>query len=261
MSYTITATPLLSCSPYPDCADIEVELPFGLPPQTFRNPCCEGLDLTLDQLSGLLQPLYPFLKLLDCALKLVGIVLAVPDAIGPPPSIGKIAEMAEGLVVFTTECLPYILSLVPVFPTAILAFCRMVRGIARLVLAICRCLKRVFYVNISISADILALSASSDPLLVEMGLCLSGQNDLLLNGLLTKLNQLLNVFTLINSLFEILFTFIPVLKEEMESNGLYPIAPNMSAGVMPPNLGDTMDGLIAVFTLIESASNICAGGS
>lgn len=261
MSYNVTCFPLLTCKDYPDCADIEVELPFGLPSFSFKNPCCDGFDVTLDQLAGLLRPLQPFLKLIECAIKLVSIVLAVPDAIGPPPDIGKIVEMAEAIADFITKCLPYILSLVPVLPTAIIAFCRMVRGIAQLILSVLRCLKKVFFINLTIAGDILTLNAAIDPLLQKMGICLQGQNDVLLQGLVNKLNQFLNIFNLINMLFEVLFTFIPPLKSAMEEHGLYPIAPNMAPHVMPPDLGETLDDLIVVFTLIEGVSNICAGGS
>jgi len=260
MSLAEIVTPVIYCSEYPDCSKVEVELPFGLPSFSFDNPCCEGLNITLDQLEGLLRPLIPFLKLLECAVKLISIVIAVPEAIGPPPDPGKIVEMAEAIADFLTKCLPYILSLIPILPTAIIAFCKMIRGIARLLLTILRCLKKVFVINISIAGDVLTLDASIDPLLKGLSSCLADQAATLRNSLLDKLGALLNTFTLLNMLFEVLFTFIPPLKQAMEDQGLYPITPDMSKGVMPPSLGTSLDTLITIFTFIEAATNICAGG-
>lgn len=264
MSYSITSLPIIFCSEYPDCAKVNVELPFGLPPFSFDNPCCEGLNITLDQLEGLLRPLTPFLKLLECALKLISIVTAIPEAIGPPPDIGKIVDIVEAVADFLSKCLPYILSLVPVLPTAIIAFCKMVKGIAQLILSILRCLRKVFTISISISGDILALNLSTDPFLVNMGICLAGQNDLLNNGLLGKLAALLNVFDLVNSLLEVLFTFIPALKEAMTSTDppIYPIVPNynVTGGVIPESILDVVDQLIVIFTVIEGVTAICSGG-
>ena len=263
MSYSVTSLPLVFCSTYADCTKVVVDLPFGLPQFSFDNPCCEGLNITLDQLEGLLRPLYPFLKLLDCAVKLISITMAIPDAIGPPPDVGKIVELVEAVAQFVFSCLPYILSLIPIIPTAIIAFCRMIRGISQLVVSILSCLKKVFFINLAIAGDILSLQTSNDKLLINMGICLKGQNDILNNNLLGKLGALLNVFTLINLVLQVLFTFIPPLKKAMTSTNppIYPITPNYSAGIMPPALGGTLDTLIVVFTVIAAASNICAGGS
>lgn len=265
MAYSVTSLPLLFCSSYPTCLKVTVEMPFGLPPFSFDDPCCEGLAITLDQLEGLLRPLIPFLKLLDCATKLISISLAVPEAMGPPPDIGKIVELVEAVAAFVLDCLPYILSLVPVLPTAIIAFCKMIRGISRLVLTILRCVKKVFVLNISISGDILSLKSSRDPLLVNTGICLQGQNDTLNNSLMAKLGSLLNVFNLINLVLEVLFTFIPPLKDAMTSTDppIYPISPSYQVGggsPLPASLLEIMDTLIVVFTLIEGAANICSGG-
>lgn len=258
-----TAFPIIFCSQYPDCSKIQVELPFGLPPFNFDNPCCEGLNVTLDQLEGLLRPMIPFLKLLECGVKLMSIILAIPEAMGPPPDISKIVELIEAVADFTTKCVPYILSLIPVLPTAIIAFCRMVRGLAQLVLTILRCLKKVVVLNVSIAADVLSLNASIDPLLQEAGLCLKGQNDVLQDGIIGKLKSLMSVFSLINMLLEFLFEFIPPLKDALTELGLYPISDNIdfSSGSLPENIIEIIDTLIVVFTAIESASNICAVGS
>jgi hypothetical protein len=264
MSYSVTSLPLLFCADYPTCLKVEVELPFGLPTFSFDDPCCEGLNITLDQLEGLLRPLIPFLKLLDCATKLISITMAIPDVIGPPPDIGKIVELIEAVADFVGECLPYILSLVPILPTAIIAFCKMIRGIARLILTILRCVKRVFVLNIAIAGDVLSLNTSIDPLLVNMGICLQGQNSSLNNSLLAKLGSLLNVFNLVNLVLEVLFTFIPPLEEAMTDTDppIYPITANytVSGSPLPTALLTIMDVLIVAFTIVEGATNICAGG-
>lgn len=261
MSYSVTALPVIFCSAYPDCSKILVPMPYGLPDFSFDNPCCEGLNITLDQLEGLLRPLTPFLKLVECALKLVSIVMAVPDAIGPPPDIGKLVELVEAAADFVTKCLPLILNLSPASPFALVAFCKMVRGVAQLVLSILRCLRKVIVLNISITGDAIALSTSVDPLLRDMGICLAGQNTVLSNGIIGKLNSLLNVFTLINTLLEVLFTFAPALKTALTDTEppIYPIRSSYTiAEGLPPSIVESIDSLIVVFTVVEGAAGVCS---
>jgi len=260
---TINA-PLIFCSEFPDLSSVTVDLPFGLGTYSFDNPCAEGLNVTIGQLEGLLRPIIPFLKLLDCAIKLISIVTAIPEAIGPPPDIGKLIDLTQAVADFLADCLPYILGLLPILPTAIVEFCLLLRGIARLMIVILRCLKKGFLINIEFAADSIILEQSKDPALQKMGICLKQQNQALSDGLASKVGSIINVFKLINLLLEVLFNFIPPLKTAMTSTDppLYPLDINITSGVTAPSDFITIiDDLLVIFTLIEGAANICAAGA
>lgn len=257
-----TQFPIIFCNEYTDCSPIIIEPPFGLPSYTFNNPCCKGLDTLLADLNGLMGPLTPILKVLNCFLTLIEIVTAIPDILTKLPSpdaLKKAAQLVDKVAKFVTDCVPYLLSLPPVLPPAIIQFARFIRGIMQMLISILSCLKRAFTVLIQINLDIFQLNASNDDYLKQMGLCLDTQGQTAASGLRNILNALLSPFTLINALIGA----IPPLADLLQQNNLYPITPVIPVLGSPGDIIDLtwIDDLIGVLSAIETVANIAALGS
>lgn len=246
-------SPLVFCASVPSCLNLPLNLPFGLPILTFQDPCCKGIDLTLDQLNQLLAPLMPFLQLLDCVMKLVNIVMAIPDSLGPPPDVGKIVEIIGMVAQFFGVCVPLLLSFIPGNP---IPFIKLVRDICNIIISVLQCLKRLLTVFIQIAADVLMLSTTTDPYLHNMGICLAQHNNSLGANIKDKLGGLLNIFVLINTLIGL----IPPLAEVLEEAGYYPLAPIMG-GNEPPASVEFLDVPINILIVVSTICNIAVGGS
>lgn len=252
--------PLVYCFPVPRCAPTNIPLPFGLPGVTLDNPCCQGIDLSLDQLNNLLAPLYPFLRLIGCAVELIQIVLAIPDAMGPPPSPGKIIQLGQHVSDFVTNCIGYIISLTPAGIIPEMAC--MLAGVCQFIYQLLICLQNVITVNVSISADALFCSQSTDPGLQAMGVCLDAQGANLAAALLDKLASLLSIFSVLTLIINILINAVPGLGSALQQAGLpNPIVlPNISlhAPITDPtilqNIAVVFQTLYSVFVLF------CPGG-
>lgn len=255
MPLSVTALPMIYCDEYSRCETIPVALPFGLPTFQFSDPCCRGLDTLAKDLGQLLAPLMPFLNLLDCIVKLVEIVLAVPDAIGPPPDPMEVLKIGGKITKFL-PCVVNLAKMAPL-PINIIEFAKFILSLVRILLALLRCLKRVLRVRISLQADILSLGNSTDPLLLEMGRCLVEQDLRLGDNVRAQVNALLNIFNIINAFLGIILLAVPPLKSEMESRGIYPIVPDMEAtgGVS----FEGIDSTIAVLQTIEVIVSVIAG--
>lgn len=251
---SIVKVPIIFCNSYQSCGPIKINLPFGIGAQTLSDPCCTDLDLTLGQFGNLLAPLLPFLNIIGCVTKLVEIVLAIPDAIGPPPSVSAIGKIVGKITTFMTKCIPMFLSFIP-GPNPI-PFCQLIRDLCHLIVAILSCIRRKMVIFINLSVEMLLYSNSPDPDLRALGLCLAGQNDSLMGDLLAKLGAISNLFDIIN----LIIGLIPPLALALQNMDppLYPLSP-----FIPGPMTDTkvLDDLISVFQLIQNVANICAGGS
>ena len=251
-------SPIIFCSTYSDCQDIIIPVPFGLPAQTIENPLCNGLDRTLDGLNKLMRPFVPFLHIMECALKVTNIMTAIPDMIGPPPSISKIAEVAENIADFVTNCLPYLIKLTPI--GSVTDFCSMLKGISQALYAILSALKQVYSVQLNLQVDVFQLNTSTDPYLQRQGVCLQSQLDTLTNNLGSKLDIVIDVLGILNQLLGSIADQIPPLKNALVNSGVYPIVPNFEPGIVPPNVG-FIDDLLIILNLVGGAANICALGT
>lgn len=254
--------PIVFCGTYIGCDPIHLDLPFGLPSTDISDPCCKGIDQLMVDLGNLLAPIMPFLQLLDCVVKLTELVTLIPDAIGPPPSISKLASIGSKITAFI-PCVNKLLELAPLpLPNNIIAFARFIRGLMQITIAILNCLKRMVTVSLQLSADIVALSLSDDAALREMGICLVEQNNQVGLDILSKINSLMNIFNLINAFLGIVLTAVPPLKSALESADppLYPIVPTLSV-TGPPTDFDSINSTIAILSAIEAFANIVAGGT
>lgn len=253
--------PIIFCAGYPSCEPITIEPPFGLPPKTFRDPCCAGIDALMVDFSDLLAPIYPFLTIVDCLVKLIDIVTAIPESIGPPPDITKLAELGNKVADFL-PCVGKITALAPL-PVNIVAFARFIRGLMQLLIALLECFRRAFTVYIDLVADVYQLSGSPDDYLRQMGICLGEQANTMRGQLGLLLQSLLNVFTLLNTVLGIMLEAVPPLKDYLEEEGLYPIDPNIDVSVDPNQVADLswIDTIVTVLSAIEVVANIAAGGT
>lgn len=248
------------CGSYQPCAPIEIAPPFGLPKYYFVDPCCRGIDTMVLDLGHLLAPMTPFLILTDCLVKLVNIVLAIPDAIGPPPSPFKVMGIVSMISEFV-PCVTNLLGLAPLpLPTNILAFARFIRGLMDMMIAILQCLKKLLDVYISINVDLAALRVSLDPSLFGMSACIAQQSASVGEGILALMKALDALLALINAFLGIVLAALPPLKAELTNNNLYPLRLNISLAA-PPTDTAGIDALITVLTLVRVAANVLAGGT
>lgn len=257
MPLAVTALPIIYCDEYTRCETITLSMPFGLPEYKFNDPCCKGLDTLALDLGQTLSPLMPFLNLLDCIVKLVEIVLAVPDAIGPPPSAMEVMKIGGKI----TKFIPCVLNLAKMapLPTNALDFAKFVLSLVRILISILRCLKRVFKIQVDIRGDILKLGASDDEFLQRMGQCLIEQNLALGQNVKANIEAILNIFNLVNAFVGIILVAIPPLKSRLEEKGAYPITPSFSVDASPLDLSG-IDSTIAILQFIEVIASALAGG-
>jgi hypothetical protein len=243
---------IVFCAPYPNCTPITLHLPFGLPQVAFTDPCCRGLDLSLDKLNNLLAPLMPFLQLIACVAKLVDIVLGIPASLGPPPSPSKIVKLVGKVSDFVTKCLPLIASFVPI-PFIPSPFCALVRDICAIISALLTCLKRALVIHIGCDSDVLLLASSSDAALNAMGICLAGESSQLATDFVNKMLALNSPFTMIN----LLISLIPGLPQAIGSPP-YPFGAVTS--VSAPIDTSPLDIIITTLGIVQVIASICAGG-
>ena len=245
--------PIPFCAEMQGCLGVEFNLPFGIGVKKLPDPCCVGIDASLEQLFSSFGPFLPAIKILGCLVKVAQLATAIPDALGPPPDPFAIADLVK-LAKDLAECVSYLVNLAP-GPGSVISFCKFIRDISGYLVGILECLQTAIRINVSVGVDVLALNRSVDPLLRQQAECLQTQNAVLSARILSQASQVLNLISLLN----LIIGAIPLVQEAMEAAGAYPIVPNLT---LDSPLTDT-EGLtlvINILRVVQSAASACAGG-
>jgi hypothetical protein len=206
------------------------------------DPCCQGIEVSIDQLNKILAPLYPFFQLIGCASSAIQLLQLIPQAIGPPPDVGAITKIA-GILQKLVSCAGLILSYTPLYMGVEIAC--LVKGLSQFVSALLTCLMTVVRVNVQMSTDAFLCSQSSDPGLRAMGICLAQQSSALQNALLDKLGSLNSVFNLFNLILEM----IPGVGDQLKKAGMLPIPLTFDTSAPVTNT-DAIQSVINIFNII-----------
>lgn len=240
--------PITFCGGIPTCESTTVKLPFGLAPVTVNDPCCQGFDLSIDQLNKLLAPIAQFLTAMQCVTEIFQVVIDLPTAITDAIALNPkpLGDIANKLIDFSKHCMPLLLSFTP--PGAVISICCMLVGVCEVLLNIIVCLQKAIVINVECNSEVLLLSKSTDDTLRQMGICLSGQTDSLSQQLLNKVASLLDIFKIIN----LIISIIPPTKPPLP-----PITHviDISAPITDPTVFN--DIIIALQAIITVAKPLC----
>lgn len=237
--------PLDFCNDMPDFkfgADARISLVFGLPEITF-NADCQGINQSVPSINLALSGIFPIIRLAECVLKVIEVVKAIPDTVGPPPNptkiIKKISELA-GCITLLLEFSGF---------GAIPAFCKMLRDIVRFCIAVLECLKVAMTVSITAGEELELLNASADLSLNEMGSCMAVQNA----ALEAQLNARIDGLGAVISMLNILFAALPP-----PISDIAPI-PDLTPPIEISNAGTAaLDDAITALQVVETALDACA---
>lgn len=199
-----TPDPIRVCLPYPQPVLLsQINLPYGLPPLGGGNDTCEEILDVVRQLNSALMAFYPFIKMAQCVIKVIGFLQLIPGVITNPSSVSKLSKALDDMRDCTT--------LMADFSGAgsLISYCRLIRDCFRLLRAILTCLREaiVMIVDTRVQAD--NMQTSSDPNIREVGLCLSAQVDDMTVAVNNKLATLSAFVQLVNALIEIVNSVAP----------------------------------------------------
>lgn len=216
-------------------AEFKIALPFGLPDMKPPQINCESSTCMLGDINASLAGIFPILKIAGCALKIINVLSAIPDAITNLNPSGITDALGE-----LTDCISLFASFSGA--TSIPNFCKMMRDIMDYLLFIMDCLIQALEILLRSRETELALSTSLDPALISEYQCLVDQNNSLQEVIKAKINAVDGVLALVN--------LISV------SIGQQPVT-----GAGSIDLGDTV-GLQDLKTLLQSLRDVfnnCAG--
>ncbi len=230
--------PTSFCNIFPGIeGGLSISLPFGLPQISAPDVSCQGLSIMCSDLGASLTAFFPLIKIVACILKIIDVLEAIPDALGPPPQPQKILSALAELA----ECIEYFLGITG---SIIQPFCRFIRDLMNILLFLCQCLRSLFTVTLAQDAEIAVLQASADLDLAEFANCLIEQNDKLKLDLEGKLNTMQLLIDLIN----IFISALPPVKAAIGTI-------NLGANDFSPEGLATLE---EVFTSIRDIAAACA---
>jgi len=192
--------PLVECLDMPnyrDGADASIHMIFGLPDVKFDGSC-EGLQTSMASLTANLSAFYPIIRIVNCILKIVEVIQAIPDSIGPPPDPTVLVQKLAALA----DCITLFLSFTGY--GAIPDFIQFLADLCSYLLDVLECMRVMLEVKIDSDAQADALNASADAQLQSMGACLTIHNDALGKQLSGKFSSMEVIIILFNSIILIL---------------------------------------------------------
>ncbi len=235
-----TKEPVVFCNLYPDASlKVSLNLPFGMPKLEAPDLTCEGMSVFVGNATASISAFYPVIRIADCILKVIEAIKAIPDALGPPPNPGKIAEKIGALA----ECVPLFLGFTGVDPTP---YCRFIRDLTGISIGVLTCLKNTLTVAIENDQAVEVLNASGDASLMQHASCLAEQSTKLKAIVKVKFDSMKLVITLLNAIL----------------NALPPV--KQIIGDINPGSNDfspeAVDDLIAALTVVKDLANGCSLG-
>ena len=240
-----TQEPIEFCNEYPAFSvEGKITLPFGLPEISYDTSCV-GIFTSMGDINANLAAIYPIISVANCILKVIEVVQAIPDSIGPPPDptvlIQKIAELGD--------CINLLLQ----FSGwgAIPTFCALVRDLINFTITILGCLAALLQVAIDCQAELTALQDSTDPRLQEAGECLATHCEGLGSEIEFKFEGIGIFVSLINAMLSILPPPLGGTTIGLPSGGL-----NIDASGV-----EAINALIEVLEAAVVPFEACAGGS
>jgi hypothetical protein len=239
--------PLDFCADYPSFTvggDASLHLPLNLPPVTFDGTC-EGFNETMATLNAQLSFLFPIIRIVECVLKVIDAVKAIPDSLGPPPDPTIIVERIADLV----DCIGVFLQFTGY--GAIPDFCKFFRDLMRFIITALDCLITMLTISIESGEEVNVLKESLDPDLVKMGNCLEAQNELLSAQINARFSGMKVIILLLNALLGALPE--PLKAEKIEIDG-------GSIDISPAGLLALQD-VIVVLEAAEAVFDACALGT
>lgn len=172
---------------------LRIRFPFGLPTLFGVEPFA-----LLGNAQSALSGLAPILQVVDCVLKVIALVKAVPKLVAIPPDFTAFNKALAGIVDCAGVTLP---NLVP--GLALPNFLLFIKDLLSLVIALLKEILALYGQLLGGEAHMGVLLASSDPLLVEQGKCLQKQHDAMKASIAFKVEGIKGFMTIINLMLTI----------------------------------------------------------